>query len=899
MTDSTPPDSDLDDLLASLPERLLERVHAHAGAAARGDEEFVLYWMRTAVRGHENPALDVALDVAGELGVGVLVYHALSERYPFASDRHHRFILDGARDVEEELAERGVPYAFHLQREGSEASCRAPHLKTLAGRASVVVTEDASWAPLRRWTDAVTESTAAPVLLVDTACVYPSRRVPRSAAGRAYRIRKEVSSEWDRRIAAGWSDARVPGTAWGAGGPPSRVDSRTAAQAFDLPFEPMDFRDPDGRRLDDDAWHVRVSDWIARCRIDHAVPPIPGSPGGSRAGYARWAAFRARGLKGYARTRNDALADGVSRMSPYLHYGHVSPLRIAREASRVGGKGPEKYLDELLVWRELAHAFCLHDPDHDSVRVLPDWARETLAEHESDERPELLSWEQLARGESGDPLWDAAQRSLLIHGELHNNVRMTWGKAVLRWTPDAATALRMLIDLNHRYALDGRDPNSYGGILWCLGALDRPFEPEKPIFGRVRPRSTEQHARRLDVDEYARRTGRPTVAETPRVVVIGAGVAGLACARSLADQGWDVVVVDKGRRPGGRTNTRTSRDDDARRFDHGAQYFTARDPRFRRHVISWARQGWVAEWTASILRVEGSDESEILPPRDDDPRWVAVPGMQTLCDALAKGLDVRCGVRVSRLERADRWSLVTDEGDVLDDFDAVVVTAPPAQAADLFDSVDDGTDDDFGSDDETSAAVWAAEARDADVAPTWAAMFEFDPRDAPTGLTADALLDEEGAVAWAARDSSKPGRPTDAERWVVHGSSAFSTRHLEEAADRVADRLLDGFRSLVERAGGSVGTPRWSAAHRWRYALVRSGPDGDCRCSDTGLAWAGDVFDAAGRARVEAAWLSGVASAGRLLNRAAGGTPAPHPGQAANEGVAGSGNGVAQGSLFA
>lgn len=904
MNHATPPHPGLDDLLAALPEHLSERVHVHSRAAPSDDGTFVLYWMRTAVRGHENPALDTALRLAGDLGVGVLVYHALSERYPFASDRHHRFILDGARDVEEELADRGVPYAFHLQREGPEPWCRAPHLKRLAGRATAVVTEDASWKPLRRWTDAVAGDADAPVLLVDTACVYPSRRVPRSAAGRAFRIRKAVSSEWDRRIAAGWSDAPVPDTAWGSEGPhPS--GSRIASEAFDLPFRPMDFRDSDGQRLEDGAWHERVSGWIARCHIDHSVPPIPGSPGGSRAGYARWTAFRDRGLNGYARTRNDALADGVSRMSPYLHYGQVSPLRIAREASRVGGKGAKKFLDELLVWRELAHAFCLHEPDHDSVTALPEWAERTLAEHESDMRPRLLSWEELARAESGDPLWDAAQRSLLIHGELHNNVRMTWGKAVLRWTPDAAAALRMLLDLNHRYALDGRDPNSYGGILWCLGGLDRPFDPEKPIFGRVRPRSTEYHARRLDVDEYARRTGRAAVAKRPRVGIIGAGVAGLACANTLADQGWDVVVVDKGRRPGGRANTRESRDDESRRFDHGAQYFTARDPRFRRHVTSWARQGWVDEWTADIARVRASGDTEMVAPGDDDPRWVAVPGMQALCDQLASGLDVRCGMRVSRIERPDRWRLVTGEGESVDDLDAVVVTAPPAQAAVLFDALRDTpgerhTDSLTGAD----AAAWADEAREAEVAPTWAAMFEFDEGEAPAGLTADAVLDDAGAVSWAARDTSKPGRPGDAERWVVHGSSEFSARHLEDAATEVAGRLLQEFRALVEKIGGSgntpcVGTPRWAAAHRWRYALVESGPGGDCRCSGTGLAWAGDVFDAAGRARVEAAWLSGVAAAGRLMNRAAGGTPAPHPGRASGEKESSSGIDVAQGSLFA
>jgi len=862
--------SALHELLDGLPDHLSERVHPHAERPPAGDAPFVLYWMRTAVRGHENAALDVALETARALGTGVFVYHALSEWYPFASDRHHRFILDGARDVAQELDERGVPYGFHLEREGH----RGPHLRTLAERAALIVTEDATWRPLREWTDALAGSIDRPVLLVDAACLYPSRRVPARATDRAYKFRKAVSRRWDERIAAGWRDAEVPDG---------------VALPEDLPFEPLQLLDDEGGRLADDLWHARASDWIAACRIDHGVPPIPGSPGGSRAGYARWEAFRDSGLRGYARRRNDALQDGVSRMSPYLHYGHVSPLRIATEATRVGGKGAEKYLDELLVWRELSHAWCIHNPDHDHTSVLPGWARRTLDEHASDPRPQLLSWEEMARGESGDDLWDAAQRSLLIHGELHNNVRMTWGKAVLNWTPDAETAYRTIQDLNHRYALDGRDPNSYGGLAWCLGGLDRPFDPEKPIFGSVRPRDTATHARRLDVEEYTRRTGRPAVADPPRVAIVGAGVTGLACANALADQGWAPVVLDKGRRPGGRTNTRESRDDDTRTFDHGAQYFTARDPRFRRFVRSWVHQGWVGEWRAEILRVGGDGTTERLPMRENDPRWVATPGMQELGAQLATGLDVRCGVRVARIEPTDddAWVLVTTDGERLGPVDAVVVTAPAEQAADLLDTVVEAGG--RGADD---AGAWAEEARAAEVAPTWAAMFEFEDVEGPAGLGVDALVSEDHAVAWAARDASRPGRPAG-ERWVVHASAERSRELLEMGADEVAERLLGDLRALVEAAGGRVGAPRWSAAHRWRHALATSGPSGDCRASDSGLVWAGDVFEAAGRARVEAAWLSGIAAAGRLMNRAAGGAPSAHPGLAEDAPVP-----AAQGSLF-
>ena len=227
-----------------------------------------------------------------------------------------------------------------------------------------------------------------------------------------------------------------------------------------------------------DLANADIAELCAQCEIDHTISPVVHTPGGSSAGYARWEKFKGQGLKGYARLRNDATVEfpqGVSRLSAYLHHGHVSPFRIAREAALDGSKGAAKFLDELLIWRELAHNFCFWVDDPESLAALPAWARETLVRHAADERSAVYSWERLARGETGDRVWDLAQTSLLRHGELHNNVRMTWGKALLRWTGSPQDALRLLIDLNHRYALDGSDPSSYGGLLLCLGLFYRPF----------------------------------------------------------------------------------------------------------------------------------------------------------------------------------------------------------------------------------------------------------------------------------------------------------------------------------------------------------------------------------------------------------------------------------------
>jgi photolyase PhrII len=769
-----------------LPDDLHVRATALNERACDETADFVLHWMRTSVRGHDNPALDAAVTIANELGVPVLVYHALSERYPFASDRHHRFILEGARDVQAELAERGIAYAFHLERPGH----RGDHLKALAARAGAVVTESFPWTPIRRWTRAVAEAAPVGMIGVDAACLVPMRTVPASARDRAFRFRKATADTREAVLAA----------------EPRDVEPEHGAALPDLPFEALDLQTAD------------LADLIACCEIDHGVGPVPHTPGGSRAGYARWAAFRDGGLRAYAAERNDPLAGGVSRLSPYLHYGHISPFRIAREADALGGKGAEKFLDELLVWREMSWAWAFRAKVHDDLEALPDWARETLADHADDPREVLHDAETLARGRTGDALWDAAQRSLLIHGELHNNVRMTWGKMIPQWTPDAATALATLIDLNHRYALDGRDPNSYGGLLWCLGGFDRPFDPPKPVLGRVRPRDTATHARRLDVDAYARLTGRPASDAPPRVAVLGAGVAGLAAARTLADHGLPVTVVDKGRRPGGRLATRTTRRDPDLAFDHGAPAFAARDARFRRVVDAWAEAGRV---------------------RIDDDVAVPVGGAAALADHLAADVEVHCGTRVTHLAHdAAGWHLHGEDGKAFGPFEALILTTPPQQAAALLEPVDP----------DRAAALAAVP-----MTPGWTVMLR-----APGGQ-APAALPEDGPLAAVHAEDARPGR-APREAFTIHASAAFARARLEDAPAEVAEALAP---AIADALGVPV-DPGDLACHRWRYAHAPEAPAGlDPWDGARGLALAGDGI--ATGTGVEAAWLSGIAAAGRVL----------------------------------
>lgn len=792
-------------LMEFLSDTLRERSRLLSGVSSRDGGEFVLYWMRTAVRAEENPALDAAITVANALQLPVLVYHALSERYPYASDRHHTFILQGARDVQVSLGERDIPYVFHLERRGH----RGPHLKTLAERAALVVTEDMPAEPLRSWTNVLARSVTAPVMAVDTACIVPMQLVGQSY-DRAFAYRKATKTLYEDRLTRGYVTV---------------VSDFPGDLPADLPFEPIDLQS------------AELDNLVAQCEIDHTIGPVPHTMGGSVAGYNRWNLFKETKLSRYSKTRNNPLADGVSRLSAYLHYGMVSPQRVAREAAELDNEGAEKFLDELLIWRELAYVFCFYRPDHDRISALPKWAIETLAEHEHDPRPALHSWETLARGTTEDALWDAAQKSLLIQGELHNNVRMTWGKALLNWTTNAKQALAMLIDLNHRYALDGRDPASYGGLLWCLGQFDRPFPPGRQIFGSVRHRSTAQHAERLDPLAYTRRTTRPLYESSPSVAVIGAGISGLICARTLADHGIAVTVFEKSRGAGGRMSTRRTEDD--LRFDHGAQYFTARDPRFKRLVNSWQQEGIVSQWQGRIVSIK---EGEVVEEKAGTQRYIAMPGMNAICRHLTGDMTVHYESKVSSLKRCDeQWKLVDDHQSDLGSFDAVIVSAPAPQTAELLSSV----------------SALAEQAQRIRMSGCWAIMVAMEEG---LDLPFSGAFVQDSPLSWIARNSNKPGRSSQPETWILHASPEWSEANLEREATAVAEELSDEF----WRASGSRPRPILKRiAHRWRFALPTEPLEERCLFdSEVGVGACGDWC---GGPRVEGAFLSGAAVAGRYL----------------------------------
>ncbi len=323
------------------------------------------------------------------------------------------------------------------------------------------------------------------------------------------------------------------------------------------------------------------------------------------------------------------------------------------------------------------------------------------------------------------------------------------------------------------------------------------------------------------------------MADTATVGIIGAGLSGLMAGRILQDHGLDVTLFDKGRRPGGRANTR---EHGAFRFDHGAQYFTVRDPRVRPLLEAWVRRGIASEWTAPMVRING----DTVEPAQESRRFVGVPGMIDLAGDLARGLEIRNGLRVDRLRReGSKWSFLGGGGSIMGRFDLALVAVPAPQAMPLL----------------SGAPELREAAGQIEMAPCWTGMYVFEE---PVHLEFAGAFVADGPFSWAARNSSKPGRPA-LESWVVHARPDWTPPDSVTDPGAVARLLLEEFRTRF----GPLSATVFQRAHRWGFALASgSVPGGALFDPESGIGACGDWCQGG---RVEGALLSGLALAVRIL----------------------------------
>ena len=450
--------------------RINERVIQLNDGRVNTDARYVLYWMQMYKRVDNNHALIYAIRRANELKLPLVVYEGLKYYYPWASDRLHTFILEGVEEKRKAFEKLSIRYIFYLQKDKDSPK---QTVAKLAKDAALIVTDDFPCFIIPEHNRRIATRAEIPVYAVDSNGVSPMSRFDKEEYA-AYTIRPKINKLLERYLKP------LP-------------NETVYISSVNLKVDCPETLVSEGN----------ISKLVSECEIDHAVAASVYYHGGTANGRKRLRKFVKDILPDYDKARSKPDKDGSSRLSSYLHFGFLSSLEIALSVRDADApqESIDAYLEELIVRRELSYNLTLFSDKYDSLTALPAWVQKTMREHHDDERQFVYSLEQLEAGETHDELWNAAQREMVVTGEMHNYVRMLWGKNVIAWSRTFEEAFAALVHLNNKYCLDGRNPNSYAGILWCFGKHDRPWM-ERPVFGTIRYMTSGSTGKKFDSKKY-------------------------------------------------------------------------------------------------------------------------------------------------------------------------------------------------------------------------------------------------------------------------------------------------------------------------------------------------------------------------------------------------------------
>lgn len=442
-----------------------QRVRKANGHADNAQGRCVVYWMQRAQRGRNNAALNLAIELGNEFKVPVLAVFGLYDQFPGAERRHFRFLVQGLVDAAADLQNRHVPLVVRLDQPPEVVR------QIVAETSPVAVVSDEN--PLkigRKWREDLARSLNIPLYLVDADVVVPTSLF----------TKEEYAARTIRpKIHKAISPFLVP----------------LPNPSADIAWNDNDL--PRGETIDENGLMTKL-------KVTGASE-LPHYRGGSVEAQKRLDRFIRQRLVKYDTERNEPIPYMTSELSAHLHFGHIDPTHVVLSVMAAGDENPasrDAYIEEFVVRRELAINYCQWNPHYDSLAGCPDWARKTLAKHADDQRAYLYTIEQLQDAQTHDPLWNAAQKEMVLSGRMHNYLRMYWAKKILEWTPDAESAFDICLKLNDRWEMDGRDANGYTGVAWAIGGKhDRPWG-ERPIFGTVRFMSYESTRKKFDSEGY-------------------------------------------------------------------------------------------------------------------------------------------------------------------------------------------------------------------------------------------------------------------------------------------------------------------------------------------------------------------------------------------------------------
>jgi deoxyribodipyrimidine photo-lyase len=437
-----------------------ERInHLNQNRVKKG--EYVLYWMQSAVRTHYNHALEYSISKANHLNLPLIVYFGITDDFPEANQRHYYFLLEGLREVQSSLEERNINLACSIQ---------SPELgvENLAQNSSLVVVDSGYMKIQRKWRELVANSIKCPLIQVATDVVVPINITSPKEEYAAYTIRNKIKKRLD--------DFMVP-----------VEHQKPQVSSHKSDFDSTDLED--------------INQVIKSLKISEKVKNVDYFHGGTAEALKHLNNFLNNKLDKFPDLRNDPTQNYLSNMSPYLHFGHISPLYVALKVLKAGGPGKDAYLEELIIRRELSMNFIYYNPQYDSFEGLSEWSKRTLLEHQNDPREYVYSLKELEMAQTHDPYWNSAQKEMIITGKMHGYMRMYWGKKILEWLENPRNAFQIALYLNNKYELDGRDPNGFTGVAWCFGKHDRAWR-EREIFGKVRYMNANVLRRKFKIEEY-------------------------------------------------------------------------------------------------------------------------------------------------------------------------------------------------------------------------------------------------------------------------------------------------------------------------------------------------------------------------------------------------------------
>ncbi|MBN2754598.1 MAG: deoxyribodipyrimidine photo-lyase [Candidatus Goldbacteria bacterium] len=425
--------------------------------------KYVLYWMQASQRAEYNYALSYAAQKANELKLPLLAIFGLTFNYPSANYRHYAFMLQGLKETQISLKKKGIKLAIIKE---SPEKAAAKYSKN----ASCVVTDAGYTRVQRRWRKTAALKINCAFYQVETDVIVPVETASSKEEYGAATIRRKIN---------------------------------VLLNDYIIPFKEVK---PKLSSLNIKAEAADIGDYhsvLALSGLDKDVKHSAIYTGGTSEAKKHLKDFIENKLHLYADFRSHPDKNIESNLSPYLHFGQISPLYIAVEVLKTGGKVAGKFLDELIIRRELAVNFVYYNKNYENTECLPNWAKETLRIHSVDERPYVYTLKQLETGATHDKYWNAAQSQMVITGKMHNYMRMYWGKKIIEWSKTPEQAYNKMIYLNDKYELDGRDPNSYAGVAWCFGKHDRAW-PQRKIFGKVRYMNDKGLERKFDMDTYVK-----------------------------------------------------------------------------------------------------------------------------------------------------------------------------------------------------------------------------------------------------------------------------------------------------------------------------------------------------------------------------------------------------------